>query len=310
MKYSRHRKALAVAMGLTACLIAPGCSAYRVMQLPDVNARTFHSVPGVPFYVKRSACRQETVYQQDLQRIRLLVERLTLGAGGAVTRRDTTFDQVKLVPIDSTSRRMIQVLKDLVPAADTNSQKVTNAFDSLRVYDPAADWGPTSVLISNQVTSTVFVDYSTTYYLNVPRPIVGSATSSFKLNPDGTLGEGSATIDDSTLSALGGLIPSKEILTHLFVPTAAQPSGAESVVPTPREQFHYTLTVEAAPLLHTLARTEVQALETCAQKAAIPTGDFRVTEYTRKPLTAVAEAPQPPKNAITISGQLVLPPKP
>src|ERR1700744_3413211 len=55
------------------------------------------------------------------------------------------------------------------------------------------------VKISNTAAIGTAVDYSRVYYLNAKSPLIGTGTVDAKLNPDGTLGEGSASVDDETL---------------------------------------------------------------------------------------------------------------
>ncbi|HEX8246084.1 MAG TPA: hypothetical protein VF541_21390 [Longimicrobium sp.] len=283
-----------------------GCYTYGVRQY-TLGRDSYNAIPGIPFYVKRAACRHETVYQENILHVRLLIEELTISPEGSVSKRDTVFDRDKLVPGDAAGQAMLQTLKDRIRQGTTDKAPVIEAFSGLTAYDPAGDWSQPgrSVVISNQTTSTTFVDYSTTYYMNTQRPIVGSASNTFKLAPDGTLSEGSATVEDKSLETIAGFVPFKDILTRIVTPTPA-PSIAFAVGPTKR--FQYTLISEAAPVLHTLARTQRQTTQTCEWQPEIKRTDAGY-EYVRKPASAPA-APEATKgNNITISGQLTLPPK-
>jgi hypothetical protein len=314
-----HRSRTSIAsfkwsVALIACCLVTGCYTYSVMGLP-ANARAYSAIPGVPFYIRKAACRQETVYREEILRVRLVIERLTFDSAGKVTARDTTFDREKLVPQDTMNQNALHALKDVIRSHPRSDSLVMDAFTNLGVYDPSSNWsaGGKAVMIANQMSPSTYVDYSTTYYMNSQRPLVGSATNTFKLNQDGTLGEGSATIDDKSLETIGGLIPIQDILSGLGAPTPAitaetARAGGRTLPPW---KFQYNLTMESAPILHTLARTTpLNDAQTCAQQRQLTRADSLTTEYVRKP-GSEPEAPPPPKgNNITISGQLTLPPKP
>jgi hypothetical protein len=65
------------------------------------------------------------------------------------------------------------------------------------------DWFKTS----DTVVSSVYVDYSTPYTLNVRRPLIGTAQANTTLAPDGTLTQAEAQTQDQTLSTLLGMVP-------------------------------------------------------------------------------------------------------
>ena len=87
------------------------------------------------------------------------------------------------------------------------------------------------VRVSSTADIGTAVDYSRVYYLNAQSPLIGTGTVDAKLNPDGTLGEGSASVDDETLGDIltAAATVGSGGLTAWSTVAAARITGAASI---------------------------------------------------------------------------------
>jgi len=247
------------------------------------------------------------MYQENLVKLRLVVEGLTYDASGKVSKRDTMYDQQRLVRYLAATSDQLAQLQRSFHESRSDVDALVRRFENIDRYEPNVDWRRDTTwttLIGNQTAATTFIDYSTTYYLNTQRPIVGSATTSAEFNPDGTLSKSSATVEDNTLTTVTGAIPFADILTGSGSTAAAEEGFLRSTV---RPDIQYTLTLEGAPVIHILAKTTSLTSATCAQQIPIPRDDA-AAEYVRKPATAAgADSAAPKGNSVNFTGQITLP---
>lgn len=145
------------------------------------------------------------------------------------------------------------------------------------------------------------VDYLKQYYVNVTRPLVGSASATAKLATDGTLTEATGEVEDSTLSTLLDLLPINAFLTSKFAP--ATPEDA-------KEPPEFRLQVEPVLVRHTFFRLQLKPDATVCKPA---TEENPLTKananYRRENVEGGGGAKPPGDNTVTVSGTVVLPKK-
>jgi hypothetical protein len=154
-----------------------------------------------------------------------------------------------------------------------------------------------SFVASDSITAYAYVDYQNPYTLNVLRPIVGSASATTKLATDGTLSEGTAQIEDKTLSTLLSAIPSTDLIKNAagIAAAAALTSSYELKIEEKAVKFTWTY---HDPATHS-------ACEKDAQLVSDP-------PTTGKPDLVVEEAggekkPADDSNTVKVSGSIQLP---
>lgn len=295
---------LLVALALATTL--NGCATYRVMRY-DGQGRAYRNVPGVPFYVKRAVCRQETVLQQDVRKLTLQIDSFVYNQGGVfLETRRLSPDREAIVSASVLQSGPFVHLRSLIERM-SDKDSVLTALERLPAFDPSNWRTERLLLVSNQTAPSQYVDYSNQYYMNVDRPLIGSASVTAKLASDGTLTESTAEVKDETVQSFLSLIPIKEILTSRLIPSTEGGQEFSNFRPT----YKYTLLVEATPILHTLARTHVGDAVPCSNQAAIkPHPTDSAYSYTRALASSKAGTAATNPNAINVSGQITMPSKP
>ena len=182
------------------------------------STQKYDNVPGIPFYTKIAMCKEESVWAEP-------VYILTL-------KRTTTFkfvDEAKAkvagaklpAPVVPTKRKVLSLSQfqptnqDLQTLLSLLNKSDTNADPDVDIPQIDADWdalnahpdyvplsisedqiaqSPNAMLVSKTSSPEAVVDYAKAYYLNAPRPWVGSSQVDEKLAADGTLTEGSAQV--------------------------------------------------------------------------------------------------------------------
>ncbi len=261
---------------VSASLLAPGCSLYRV------RSGEGRPLDGIPFFPHTGVCRQDTTYVQPVYRV--VVQAIS-------GNREITLFEAVLTATAIGSPEM-HALRCVVTAADADPLRIGEAFVELTApvthrYGPLAP--PMGLfLASNTASAESQVDYRAPLYLNASRPWIGSAGASARLAPDGTLAEATAEMKDATLDTLLSMVPAKDVLTALvsgerlrpFV--GGTPQGAAALlqlVTEPQYVKHTYTTMTAAP---------------CAAAASpIPAGSPGAM-YRREQVTTTADAGRKP----------------
>jgi hypothetical protein len=196
-------------------------------QLGDDSAKkdaANKQLPGIPFYGHRGVCTQETVWLEPQTTITLTVT----PEGGKSTTQTMTLnnrafhDPTTNLDPDLSAPNLVAHLKALqgehdsitgpdspyCPAvAAANWQKVAEQYpvrpivetpDGIKITTDALNL----IVITNTADVGSAVDYTRVYYLNAKTPVNGTSSVDAKLNADGTLGEGSVSRDDETLSTV------------------------------------------------------------------------------------------------------------
>jgi hypothetical protein len=193
------------------------------------------SVPGVPFYVKRGMCKRETVWAEPKYTLTVNV----MDGDKPAASRSLVLSRSYLIAStgtkskDSTLEKLLENLNALAAArsvddlsADTCPDKVAAEWEAeserardseVRGYCGESNLLPCSALadgekdgdllrLVNTASVVTEVDYEHMYYFNAKTPWIGSATADPKINADGTLSEGNATVSDQTWSTILGTI--------------------------------------------------------------------------------------------------------
>jgi hypothetical protein len=309
-----------------------------------------NQLPGIPFYGHRGVCTEETVWLEPQTTIMLTV---TPESGKSTTQTMTLnnrafHDLTPNLDPDLSAPNLVAHLKALqgdhppitgpdspyCPAvAAANWQKVEAQYPVAPITETTAGIQSASdagnlVLITNTADIGSAVDYTRVYYLNAKTPVNGTSSVDAKLNADGTLGEGSVSRDDETLStvltalssvASGGLtawstVKSATITGNATVAAAAPaaavnqahvlpycgPGGGWHAV-LPDKKVTFDLSIETKGFTHD--HKQVIPLETLANSCVagnpVTGGSFTIT-----PVSSGGKAD---KDAITVSGTVTLP---
>jgi len=307
-------------------------------------------LPGIPFYNHYGVCTQETVWLEPQTTLSLTV---TADGGRPVTQTITLNNLAFHDPSPTPGANANSLVTSLKQVEGKHDHEAT---DKLCPTNVAKDWGAvrdsykvvpivetakaigdyeankTLIRVSNTADIGTAVDYSRVYYLNAKSPLIGTGTVDAKLNPDGTLGEGSASVDDETLSAVltaaaavgsGGLTAWSTVAAASIAGAASIQAAAAGVAspqdaalgkkpksfaceakdgwPEVKESVTYEFVVTPGGFKHD--HKLVRPLEELGGKciASIEAIDG---SYTVSP---VSDDSKPDKNAIGVSGSITLP---
>jgi hypothetical protein len=231
--------AIVPALLLTAC-----ATNYQVAD--DARAR-----PGIPFYVRRAACVQETTYLEPIHVVTMSSE---------IDAKPLSSESFQLSHSLYRTLNVEKLMGEFTAAAPDAREKVwsdfaTRAAKALGSASPSPD---DVFLLSNAVAAVASIDYTTPYYLNNHIPWIGSSSSTIKLNADGTLGEAASNIEDKTVQTLLSVLP-----ITAYVSKALGLQG-KALLPAPT----LTLRVDTFATKHTLSRRMENSSAPCG--SAIP----------------------------------------
>jgi hypothetical protein len=229
---------------------------------------------GVPFYVKVSACKHEKAWLEPVLQVSLL------SPNGAVLGN-------KNVPLS----RSLEVLKL------QNSDHPQEDFDKLSAADPlllkATEEQITKspgdfILMSDVLSPSPIVDYSTTYYLNATHPWIGSASASAELGADGTLSKASGQIEEKTLQSFLDLVPTSKLIS------AAAGVAAEAVG---------KIRIQVTPKYYKISRTKLFVGQCQDNQRTVD----ETYDYAREEVKSATPEKDGKKNTISVSGEVQLP---
>jgi hypothetical protein len=293
-----------LSLGLaTLTLLLSGCQLMHVNRahvpvVPNAPEKT-DSVPGMPFYIKKAACLHSVVWFEPVYTLTL---ELTTTPAGANAKPTTA--QLGSVVLSLTQLKA-KPAQDLFHAMNGDSPTVQ---DVMKAWLPVATqdgtpYTPTNfpdatnrILIANTSEPQLYVDYSQPYYVNVTRPLAGSAKIDSKLASDGTLTEVSAEVEDKTIETIATGI--KDLVTA--VGTAAKGVDADKTVQ------RLKLSVTVGGFKHTLSKLDTGATMPCAAAGEDVAAPYK---YSRSEVTSPAaeKKDDTKKSKISVSGEIVLP---
>jgi len=293
-------------------------SVYKVREAkpePPTSGKYWKKTPGVPFYSKSAICRQTATYLEPFaevtltkvefvpsvekdknEKVEVVVgpKRLSLADAYAL-QGDVTGAVIDLSKYEELIDKLIQ------------AQPFESCYQNLgKTDDTGKDRCPTAVLVENQVTREVVVDYGKTYYYNVKRPWVGSASSTLELNSDGTLSKATAALEAKTFETILGVVPAKELLSKAVgvEPEAAAPNEA-LVEGTP---VRVKINISQKYLQHRLTKDSESKSSPCALDHLENGGDgVAYSSEIFDPGGKKSEAKKDDQPKISISGEIALP---
>ncbi len=235
-----HRAGIGIIMVL--CTMLAGCG--TAMKVSHLAGERYKCLPGVPFYTKAVACKQETVWFEQTYRLTLV----------AAAQAGDAFKVSKEISRKVYVSHEFQKLMNLVHKSDSNQEfnKILDAFFKLPIYisPPPGSLPPMEELIlaSNQNEPVIFIDYTDPHYYNAKIPLAGSVNAEVNLSSELTLSKASANIQEQTLKTFLDLLPVKEVLTG--VAQAATKKATMEIVSVrltiEPQAYNYTLSTPGA----------------------------------------------------------------
>jgi hypothetical protein len=275
-----------------------GCRTAQVTKAkPPGSSNKTDKLDGIPFYVKKAACKHEVVWLEPIYTLTL--EEITTPEGANAKPQTTPRGAAVLSLSQYREDPAVQKFLKALSQVGAQFEDVLKAWDGITKipYTPTTFPEDTKnrVLVSNTNTPDIYVDYAETYYFNAKNPVAGSAKVDTKLASDGTLTEASVEIESKTLETLLGPI---NAAISAGLPLAAKAEGKP-----PAKQLK--LTTEVSGFKHTFSRIDPSATFPCAVISAdnMPSP----ANYSREGVAAGSGADKKGKNKIQISGEVILP---
>ena len=278
-------------------------------------------MPGIPFYTKIAMCKEESIWAEPVYTLTLkrtttfkFVDEAKAKAAGAKLPAPVVRTRRKLLSLSQfqPTNQDLQTLLSLLNKSDTNADPDTDipqidaAWDALNAHpdyvplsiseDQIAQ-SPNALLMSKTSAPEAVVDYATAYYLNAPRPWVGTSQVDEKLAADGTLAEGSVQVQGQTLSTILTAVTS--ILTAVLSKVPAIGFVPETADATTTSD-QYELTVQKDLYQHTHARY-VSFAKPCPIELVTTSYALTITAATQSP------ASKDDPNTVKVSGTIILP---
>jgi hypothetical protein len=278
-----------VLVPLLAILIGCG-DVYRV------RVHNAASPSGIPFYSSSGACTQETVYANPYYLVTLKVS----GPSGVLLS-----DSVKLSNRGHKSSDFSELTKELEkPQPDFGTVEAAWILLKQRqAFDPYTE-SEGQFLLRNASKLTTVVDYGHPYSLNERKPLAGSVSADYKLNPDGTLGEAQGQVQEDTLSTILSALP----LGDLIKSAAGIATKTGAAAGQPPEPVHFSLEQEERMRTMTYSRT-ISYVANCPTGSALVASDgisTSVADIGAKDVSGKADGVKD-DSSIGISGTISLP---
>lgn len=217
---------------------------------------------GIPFYVQSGGCIHETVYLETIYDVALQVVPESEKAPPIVLAARTIPQSVYL-------SSEFESLRNAVAVGSEEPDAFLGRIGKLAPYNPATPDMP--LRISNVIMPAAFVDYRTVHYINIGRPWIGTASATAKLSPNGTLAEGTASIESKTTDALLGSLPAKELILAATGVPAGKSTSLKLNIPGPPRPLQ--LAVTPRQFSYTLWKTIAMDAPFCHPKPPIAWGD-------------------------------------
>jgi hypothetical protein len=194
---------LRIALVLLLSFSLTGCGLYVVKK--SAPAGNHH---GIPFYVKTAGCQRQIVRLKPYYLLTLTTTR----TGEKTGHSESTTVCREHYTADDLLRLFDDVRSGNGPDIEPRWKAVIALSSTCDLHGESIVGSKNSFLASDSIAAYTFVDYQTPYTLNVRKPIIGSASATTKLSPDGTLSEGTAQMEDKTLSTLISAVPTSDLI--------------------------------------------------------------------------------------------------
>ena len=316
-------------------LLASGClhtaSVHRRTAASTDKREIAAGVPGVPFFIKRAVCKQQSVWVQPVYVIQLTTRTTYKASAPAVTPTPTAAPAPDKGSPDVTIRSTQKIMGQ---ADFAKAQGDLSALRALLMDEHATgrpDFGGNVVklwnqvlpnttvvpqlreaeivstadafLVSNSATAEVYVDYNTPFFYNTGRPWIGSSQLNVELAADGTLSKGSAQVESKTLQSVFDLIPVKEALTALTkVGFGVAPFEVQKAI----ESVQFELTIDTRRIKHTHSRYSGD-VQPCAADPMFVVNNYSLQVEEVVPQAPSDDAEKSPSKKIKVNGSIELP---
>lgn len=231
---------------------------------------------GIPFYVKTAVCKQETVWLQPIYTLSLK-ETFTPDPTAAVPKPESLAGtrSAMLTLGEFQSDKVAQFMAAVNSKHNTPSSQTQDAIADIEdkwsaVVEMAAETPDPFRLdedhlsstdgkdrgrvlrIGNTINAETYVDYTTMYFYNTPKPLVGSSQATVKLAGDGTMTEGTGQIESKTFQSVLDLFPIKEVASAAA--KGGLPAQLFGAGTPPKGTMKYELSVDTKVSKHTHSR--------------------------------------------------------
>ena len=276
---------------LVLCPLLSGCmSSVRVYRSDSLGSPP----KGIPFYVKTSVCKQESVWiePQYVLTFQVTGDHPYGPMQKILTRQEYRSDAVQRfigAANPNTWQAAVLSLPGPVPVNEESPSAVANE-------ENFGNW----MEVANTGAVEMVVDYEDVFYLNSGRPLTGTTQVNAKLGPDGTLAEASAQVQEQTLSTIASTLGS--VAGAVTTVALARAAATAQVSRAPSEN-HLTIATRTYQHTHTAYSGFPARPDTCApQPNGVFSGSFAVTE-----VKAAGEKTANSGNTISVSGSIQLP---
>jgi hypothetical protein len=277
---------------LLLCISLCGCgSLLRVTKFDKDNPQ------GVPFFVKRGVCVQQSVYANPYWQLTFTYT----PSEGQPTSEVLIISEAAYGKQDFSA--LLAELKLPVP----NYGGVKTAWDTLKDANSFNPWVNFTGqrLLSNSSSLTSEVDYHTVYAINQKKPFSGSSQADFKLASDGTLNEASGQAQDNTFATIVSALPIASLITSA-AGIVGKGGPQEAVKPVPAK---FVLKQEQRYIKIVYSKSTVAPDGVCAVGDALIKGNDVAVAITDVGSTNTPDASTQDKNtdSISISGTIKIP---
>jgi len=265
---------------------------------------------GIPFYVKKGACKNTTVFVEPLYTV-ALQERPRSPLFSSETSTSTSWRTVGNMQL--TRLGFLAAWSDHKKGLPALSRKpdwtsfgtFLMEFEKYRpeyVKPGLPKQSDNYHTYRYESSLEAFVDYKTEKRINVRRPLLGKASATVKLAPDGTLTETSADAEEKVLEALPDLIPLKEYLLKsldIGSPEAEKVDGVE-----------YRIELSTTHWAHSFWKlSELEPNLGCSQSQIYDpdSSDYKQFQYQRQEIKPVKKSDKGDECKISFDGSIVLP---
>jgi len=307
------------------------------------TAEQVERVKGMPFYIKKGGCQHHTSWLQPIYTLTLTITFTPDKPAGDT--KTFTIAQTVTMPLwlyDSEDAAQLRALlsqgNPTPPKTDQEKadqekhlEDVVEKWDELVTQVAAINYKPFGmnedklsvcdkdanrnelpnceakqvVKLENVTEPVLYVDYSTPYYYNSSKPLIGSSQASFKQASDGTLSEGSAQVETKTLQSFLDLFPVKDLVS-----TAAGTAKAAAALRAGPAETSGTYKLELTTAVKVYKHTHTAQISTGPPPCPTPDADVigsGAYNLTIEDVGQSADKKSADANTITVNGSIKLP---
>lgn len=326
-------------------VIFQGCATVNVREGTGKN----NGRPGIPFYIKKGVCTQTSIWLKPIYTLTLTKVDSRLPASGNGKKQQSPpseneeiiFQVSESVILDLcrfndsavTALRSRLSEKDIsivdgARDASTDGMRATTQNDEIeKIWSEVKDLPnhpcrkqiQSEYLAKDSAVQGSYVDYSTTFYLNAKRPLIGTSNVQAELNADQTLSKGSVAIESKEIETFLSLLPVNPLLRKSLDLPPEEAAAVQGLDGGGAQKLRVTRTLKIELVTNKYTLAKRYYVNPCVwqatlpiDQASLPAGScLRADEYELE----VVKSPEEPKekeegDKITVSGTILLPAKP